>query len=104
MRKGSRTSVRNDLRPKYDLSQLKGGVRGKYYAQASKGTNLVLIEPDLAEVFRGEESVNRALRLLVSAAHAATPGARHRAGSKKRPKSLPAKHPREMTAGRRGNN
>ena len=96
MRKGPRTSVRNDLRPKYDLSQLKGGVRGKYYDQAREGTNLVLIEPDLAEVFRGEESVNRALRLLLSAARAATPGARHPAGSRKRPKSLPMKHPREI--------
>jgi len=67
MRKGARTSVRNDLRPKYDLSQLKGGVRGKYYNQAREGTNLVLIEPDLAEVFRGEESVKRNFRLHLPA-------------------------------------
>lgn len=100
MRKRSRTSVRNDLRRKYDLSQLEGGVRGKYYDQARRGTNLVLIEPDLAEVFPGEESVNRALRLLVSAARAATPGARHPVASRKRPKPLPMPHAREVIAGR----
>lgn len=95
MRKGSRTSARNDLRPKYDLSKLKGGVRGKYYVQARAGTNLVLIEPELAEVFPGEESVNRALRLLMSAARAATPAAGRPARSRRRPKSSPMKHTRE---------
>jgi len=72
MRRGSTGAGRDELRPEYDLSQLKGGVRGKYYKQATAGTNLVLIEPDLAQAFPGEESVNRALRLLVTVAHAAT--------------------------------
>ena len=61
----------DDLRPEYDLSQLRGGVRGKYYRQAIAGTNLVLIEPELATVFPNTESVNRALRLLVDTAKAA---------------------------------
>ena len=46
----SRESVKkliDELRPEYDLSQLKGGVRGKYYKRAIAGTNLILIEPDL---------------------------------------------------------
>jgi len=56
---------RNDgLRPEYDLTQLKGGVRGKYYKQAAAGTNLVLLEPDVAQSFPDSSSVNRALRLL----------------------------------------
>jgi hypothetical protein len=59
------------LRPEYDLSKLKGGVRGKYYQQAIAGTNLVLIEPELAQVFPDTESVNRALRLLADTAEAA---------------------------------
>ena len=54
----------DELRPEYDLSKLKGGVRGKYYERARAGTNLVLIEPDLANVFPDTNSVNRALRLL----------------------------------------
>jgi hypothetical protein len=58
------TNKADELRPEYDLSKLKGGVRGKYYERARAGTNLVLIEPDLANVFPDTDSVNRALRLL----------------------------------------
>jgi hypothetical protein len=54
----------DDLRPEYDLARLKGGVRGKYYKQAVAGTNLVLLEPDVARTFPDSGSVNRALRLL----------------------------------------
>jgi hypothetical protein len=70
-----------DLRPEYDLSQLKGRVRGKYYKRAISGTNLVLIEPDLAEAFPDTESVNRALRLLLDVARASSTGTRTRKGS-----------------------
>jgi hypothetical protein len=41
MRKQSRKAVGNDLRKEYDLSLLKGGVRGKYYRRSTAGTNLV---------------------------------------------------------------
>ena len=54
--------MKDDLRPEYDLSQLKGGARGKNYRQAVAGTNLVLIEPELADIFPDSESVNNALR------------------------------------------
>jgi hypothetical protein len=67
----------DELRPEYDLSKLKGGVRGKYYEHARAGTNLVLIEPDLTEVFPHTDSVNRALRLLAATAEAATGRAQH---------------------------
>jgi hypothetical protein len=73
MKKGSRKKEDNGLRAEYDLAKLQGGVRGKYYRQATAGTNLVLIEPDLAEVFPDGDSVNRALRLLAEAAAAAKP-------------------------------
>ncbi len=77
MKKG--TAKRTDnLRAEYDLSQLKGGVRGKYYRQATAGTNLVLVEPELTEVFPDTESVNRALRLLADTAEAATERSRTR--------------------------
>ena len=62
----------SELRPEYDLSKLKGGVRGKYYRQATAGTNLVLIEPELTTLFPDTESVNRALRLLADSAASAT--------------------------------
>jgi hypothetical protein len=72
MRKQPAKTINNGLREKYDLSRLKGGVRGKYYRQAIAGTNLVLIDPDLANLFPDSASVNRALRLLAEAAGAAT--------------------------------
>jgi len=54
----------DDLRPEYNLAALKGAIRGKYYKQAIAGTNLVLLEPDVARAFPDSDSVNRALRLL----------------------------------------
>ncbi len=54
----------DDLRAEYDLASLKGLVRGKYYKRAMAGTNLVLLEPDVARAFPDSDSVNRALRLL----------------------------------------
>lgn len=70
--KKERAAKRSDeLRREYDLSQLKGGVRGKYYRRAMAVTNLVLIDPDLAKVFPDSVAVNRALRLLADTAHAA---------------------------------
>ena len=72
MKKAPTNKQVDGLRPEYDLSKLKGGVRGKYYERARAGTNLVLIEPDLAGVFPDTDSVNRALRLLADTAEAAT--------------------------------
>ena len=54
----------DDLRREYNLDDLKGAVRGKYYKRAIAGTNLVLLEPDIAHAFPDSDSVNRALRLL----------------------------------------
>ena len=54
----------DDLRPEYDLKELlKDGARGKYAARYQAGTNLVLLEPDVAKAFPTEKSVNDALRL-----------------------------------------
>jgi hypothetical protein len=68
MKKQSAKITGDDLRKEYDLSHLKGGVRGKYYRRSTAGTNLVLIDPDLTDVFPDSESVNRALRLLADTA------------------------------------
>jgi len=59
---------RDDLRREYDLSRLKGGVRGKYAAGYRAGTNLVLLSPDVAEYFPDGQSVNAALRGLIRVA------------------------------------
>jgi hypothetical protein len=61
--------IDDELRPEYDLSQLlEGGVRGKYADRYKAGTNLVLLAPDVAEVFPDEEAVNEALRLVAQLA------------------------------------
>ena len=73
-----------DLRPEYDLSKLKGGIRGRYYRKkATAGTNLVLIDPELTEVFPNTESANRALRLLADTAASATGRTRGKAMNKR---------------------
>lgn len=59
---------RDEPRPEYDLSKLKGRVRGKHYKSAQTGTNLVLLEPDVAKVFPDASSVNEALRMLAKVA------------------------------------
>ena len=59
---------RDELRPEYDLKSLKDLVRGKYFRRAMAGTNLVLLEPDVARAFPDDDSVNRALRLLLDVA------------------------------------
>jgi hypothetical protein len=92
MKKVPTNKKTDELRPEYDLSKLKGGVRGKYYERARAGTNLVLIEPDLTEVFPDTDSVNRALRLLAATAEAATGHAqRVRQSQNKRLKRTPGK-------------
>jgi hypothetical protein len=55
----------DDLLPEYDFSR---AVRGKYYERYRQGTNVVLLEPDVAQAFKDSESVNRALRLLLDLA------------------------------------
>jgi hypothetical protein len=60
-----RAEASDELRREYDLSKLKGSVRGKYAARFSAGTNLVLLSPDVAKHFPDEQSVNAALRALI---------------------------------------
>jgi hypothetical protein len=62
----------DDLRPEYKKEDLGKGVRGKYYESYQKGTNLVLLSPDVAEVFPNGEAVNEALRSLIELARKAT--------------------------------
>ena len=84
MKKESAKRRGDDLRPEYDLARLKGGLRGKYYQRATAGTNLVLLEPDLARAFPDSSSVNRALRLLRDVARSSSGRSRTRAAGKSR--------------------
>jgi hypothetical protein len=65
MSQESEAVVNNEMREEYDFS---GGVRGKYYEAYKQSTNVVVLEPDVAEVFRDSASVNEALRLLTKIA------------------------------------
>jgi hypothetical protein len=55
----------DEMRAEYDFS---GGVRGKYVDRYRRGTNVVLLDPELAEAFPDSKSVNDALRALVAIA------------------------------------
>ena len=61
------TTNSDDMLPEYDFSN---AVRGKYYERYRQGTNVVLLDPDVAEVFPNATAVNEALRLLVTVADA----------------------------------
>jgi CRISPR/Cas system-associated endonuclease Cas3-HD len=67
-KKNEKRKLRDELRREYDLSKLKGGIRGKYTARYNAGTNLVLLSADVAEHFPDERSVNTALRRLIRVA------------------------------------
>ena len=58
-------SINDELRPEYDLSKLKGRVRGKYAARYTEGTNLILLDDDVAGAFPNSQAVNEALRSLL---------------------------------------
>jgi hypothetical protein len=84
MRKVSKKRASDGLRPEYDVAKLKGGVRGKYYERAVAGTNVVLLDPDVARAFPDSGSVNRALRLLQEVASKSSRRPRKPAGPRRR--------------------
>ena len=55
----------DELRPEYDETLLKNGVRGKYANRYASGTNLVCLAADVSEVFPNDEAVNEALRFVM---------------------------------------
>jgi hypothetical protein len=65
MKKANKPSSDHDtMRPEYDFSK---GVRGKYVERYRQGTNVVVLDPDVAEAFGTSEAVNRALRAILAA-------------------------------------
>ena len=80
------------LRTEYRREDLGAGVRGKYYAQYLAGTNLVLLAPDVAEVFNSPQSVNDALRSLIDVAQRST-HVTARPGRPRKTARTSAKHP-----------
>jgi len=65
MTRESKSPKAEEMRSEYDI---RGGTRGKYYERYQQGRNVVLLEEDVAAVFRDSQSVNQALRMLIDLA------------------------------------
>jgi hypothetical protein len=70
MKKITKRREQDDMRPEYDFATMAGGIRGKHYEEYRRGSNVVLLEPDVAEAFPTESAVNEALRGILSTARA----------------------------------
>lgn len=100
--KKARKTASETMLPEYDFASMKGGVRGKYAKRLRAGSNLVLLEPDVAAAFPNDAAVNKALRAALDVASAVTPGrlpnnALQRSHSRVTPR---AKHGSRRAAGR----
>jgi len=82
MKKGKNKSS-DELRPECNRSDFTTLVRGKYAARLAKGSNIVVLEPEVAEAFPSDKPVNDALRALLEVAAAS---ARLKRRSVERPK------------------
>ena len=61
MKKAHRKMAVAEMQAEYNF---RGGVRGKYARRYAQGSNVVVLEPDVAEVFHDAKTVNRSLRAL----------------------------------------
>jgi hypothetical protein len=68
MKKEVENEIEDELLSEYDFAQMEGGIRGKYVERYRQGTNLVLLDPDVAQAFPNDKTVNDALRLLIQVA------------------------------------
>ncbi|MEA5554385.1 hypothetical protein VB713_25970 [Anabaena cylindrica UHCC 0172] len=68
MKKEVENEMEDELRPEYDFTQMQKGVKGKYVERYRTGTNLVLLDADVAQAFPSGNAVNEALRLLIQIA------------------------------------
>jgi hypothetical protein len=95
MKNGKAQATDQEMLPEYDFS---GAVRGKYYERYRNSSNVVVLDPDVAEAFPNAASVNAALRTLASVARSTV--ARRTSRSAKRPNKR--MRTRSATASRRG--
>jgi hypothetical protein len=63
-----KTAKHEEMRKEYRREDFGKGIRGKYFEEYKKGTNLVLLSPDVAAAFPNDDSVNEALRGLMKIA------------------------------------
>jgi hypothetical protein len=83
----------DEMRPEYNFAD---GIKGKHYAAYRAGTNVVFLDPDVAEVFTDSAAVNQALRELVKLAKA------HVSATSRPDKALqPTRRPRRKAKSRK---
>jgi hypothetical protein len=70
MKKTARQRNHDEMKPEYDFASMKGGVRGKHRWEYRNGTNIVLLQPEVAEAFPTEDAVNEALRGILTTTRA----------------------------------
>jgi hypothetical protein len=70
--KGKYMKKVEEMRAEYRRDDLGKGVRGKHFAEFKKGSNLVLLTPELSKIFPTDAAVNAALNSLVGVARSAT--------------------------------
>ncbi|MEH1830291.1 hypothetical protein [Nostoc sp.] len=68
MKREVENKMEDELLSEYDFAQMEGGVKGKYVERYRAGTNLVLLDPDVAQAFPNDAAVNGALRMLIQVA------------------------------------
>jgi hypothetical protein len=79
--KGNFMKKTEEMRAEYRREDIGKSVRGKHHAAFQKGSNLVLLTPELAKIFPTNESVNSALESLVGVALSAVTKKRHTSGT-----------------------
>ena len=89
----------NDMRPEYDFASMPGGVRGKYVERLRRESNIVVLEPEIAQAFPTGEAVNAALRGVLDTAravrtHGGLPNTALQPTTRSRRKSKSARSPR----------
>ena len=70
MKKSIEHRVNDRMKPEYDFASMMGGVRGKHSKEYRQGTNIVVLERDVAEAFPTENAVNEALRGILKTTQA----------------------------------
>jgi len=73
MSRASKRDGDDEMLAEYDI---RGGMRGKYFDGYQQGTNVVLLDSDVAAVFHDSDTVNRALRMLIEVARGVRSGER----------------------------
>ncbi|WP_045217580.1 hypothetical protein [Desulfonatronovibrio magnus] len=77
--KKAKLNNKDELRQEYKRSDFGEIIRGKYANQIKEESNVVLLDPDIAEAFPNDEAVNKALRYLIEVAKTSSSLTRHSA-------------------------